>query len=180
MAVEIANQRISVPCPADQLLHVCVHGAMFDRRSGPRWIADALSVVRFGVDWGRLVEQAIARRLTVVASATLGLLTREFDASVPAHVLDALAARPAGLIECAAHGWALGPASLSGRFLLDLDRYARARRLALVSDERLGMHLLGYVRHSHDATRLVPFVMATAGEAQTRMLAMLRREPRPR
>lgn len=181
LPTDVAHQRTKVPGPADQLLHVCVHGALLERVAGARWIADALTVIRYGVDWDRLVEQAIERRLTVVASAALGLLAREFPESVPAHALQALAVAPAGLVERAAHGRPLVAPSLPRRLLLDVDRYCRARRLG--NDEAGGVSFLAYVRHSHQADDWPALVRRRMRDARTRMLvspAGMRRRVRDR
>jgi hypothetical protein len=47
--------------PADQLLHTCLHGAQWNEVSPVRWLADAMMLIRQGVDWARVEEQA--RRL---------------------------------------------------------------------------------------------------------------------
>jgi len=64
--------RDAVPCslgalsartlhPTDQLLHTCLHGSQWNEISPVRWLADAVMLIRQGIDWNRLEEQA--RRL---------------------------------------------------------------------------------------------------------------------
>jgi len=75
--------------PADQVLHVCVHGSRPVRRPGFQWVPDALVVLRAGgLDWPRLVTQAIERDFVLRTRAMLGYLERALGAPVP---LDALA-----------------------------------------------------------------------------------------
>jgi hypothetical protein len=81
-------------CPADQLLHVCVHGS----QSGPvqplGWIADSVVLLRAqgdALDWERLLEQARRRRLIVPLREALGTLDVVWAGAVPHDVLDALA-----------------------------------------------------------------------------------------
>lgn len=77
---------------ADQLLHVCVHGAL-----GPgtslRWVVDAAMVLAANggaVDWDRLVTQAQRRRLVLPVRDALGVLVRDLDTPIPASVTRAL------------------------------------------------------------------------------------------
>ena len=46
---------------ADQLLHACLHGAVWNDISPVRWLADSVMLIRAGVDWSRVEEEA--RRL---------------------------------------------------------------------------------------------------------------------
>jgi hypothetical protein len=91
--VSINGVPTSVLCPADQLLHVLVHGA----RSGPAqpagWLTDALTLLGssgIAVDWDRLVAQSTARGLVVPVREALRLLSSTFQAPVPGEVLTAL------------------------------------------------------------------------------------------
>jgi hypothetical protein len=45
----------------DQLLHSCLHGAVWNEISPVRWLADSVMLIRAGVDWERLEKQS--RRL---------------------------------------------------------------------------------------------------------------------
>ena len=79
-------------CAADQLLHVCVHGANWNPVPPLRWVADATMIMRGSapVDWPRLVEQARKRQLTLLAGETLDYLRRLLDAPVPEGTITAL------------------------------------------------------------------------------------------
>jgi hypothetical protein len=91
-AVDVRGTRFGVLAPADQLLHVCVHGAKWTWRPAIHWIADAVSIVRAGdVDWARLVAQARARRFTLRARETLEFLAASMQAPIPREVLMELA-----------------------------------------------------------------------------------------
>lgn len=95
--VEIGGVRTRALCPADQLLHVCVHGAVGTGPSPIRWIADAAMILRSAadrVDWDRLVDEAARRRLVVTTARALAYLADQFDLAVPAGVLDRLRRRP--------------------------------------------------------------------------------------
>jgi len=78
---------------ADQLLHVCVHGAKWNDTSSLRWIADAMMIIRsqkLKLDWTRLVHQAQKRQLTLPMRETLSYLNTLLDANVPPEVLTGL------------------------------------------------------------------------------------------
>ena len=90
--------RDAVPCtlgkltartlhPADQLLHACLHGVQWNEVSPVRWLADAMILIRAGMDWRRVERQArqLERvqpvRDTILYLAKLGL-------RIPASVAD--------------------------------------------------------------------------------------------
>jgi hypothetical protein len=77
--------------PADQLLHLCVHGSRRARRAHLLWIPDALLVLRAGgIDWPRLVAQARRRHFVLRARTMLRYLEQTFRAPVPEAVLTEL------------------------------------------------------------------------------------------
>jgi hypothetical protein len=87
---------------ADQLLHVCVHGARWTPLPPIRWVADALQVVRQAggdLDWEYLLRQAQRQRVTLPLRDTLAFLRQHFGAGIPADVIAALAASPAAPID---------------------------------------------------------------------------------
>ena len=88
-------------CPADQLLHLSVHGIRWDPVPPIRWAADIyLLLQRRGpeVDWERLVTQAIDRGLTLELLAALSYVSEQLGSAVPLEVLGALRrARPSRL-----------------------------------------------------------------------------------
>jgi hypothetical protein len=95
--LDFQGVRTRALCAADQLLHVCVHGARWSPESAIRWVADAVMVLRSDpLDWDRLVAQAVKRRFVLRMGATLTFLHDELGAPVPAAALRDLARhRPA-------------------------------------------------------------------------------------
>jgi hypothetical protein len=101
----------SVPClirgastralaPADQLLHVIVHGLQWNPIPSIRWIADAVVVAARGpVDWDRLIEQATTRRFIPALTLALEYLNRRLDVAVPPDVFERLRARRPSSLE---------------------------------------------------------------------------------
>lgn len=88
--------------PADQLLHVCVHGVRWNAVPPLRWVADALMIMRAApteIDWGRLVEQARKRRLSLPMKESLIYLRKLLDAPVPPAVIESLRQDPASKLE---------------------------------------------------------------------------------
>jgi hypothetical protein len=77
--------------PADQLLHVCVHGAQWHATPVLWWVGDAINIVRTGqVDWRRFVSQTVAFRLVVRTREALQYLRDRLGADVPADVVETL------------------------------------------------------------------------------------------
>lgn len=98
--VEMKYQGVTVrvPGPADQLLHACVLGSIWDWDAPQRWVLDAMAVVRSSgdrLDWGAFVARAIASRLSTGVHGSLRFLRLEFAVDVPEEVSAALAAAPA-------------------------------------------------------------------------------------
>jgi hypothetical protein len=98
--VSINNIATRALNPTDQLLHVCVHGFVFDDPAPIRWITDAITILRTSqVDWNRLVKLSQHLRLHICLAATLGFLRDSFLAPIPSHVIDQITAVPTGISE---------------------------------------------------------------------------------
>jgi hypothetical protein len=96
-SVEVEGYPIRVLNPADQLLHVCVHGAGWDRLPNLRWVADAAVIVKQSgdqIDWDRLASQAEAHGVVVPLQATLTYLSDRFEVPIPERALRQLRAAP--------------------------------------------------------------------------------------
>lgn len=103
----LSGASILAPSPADQLLHTCVHGLAADP-APVRWIADAVLIIRSGVDWEVLVEEARDRDVTVVMLDSLRLLAREVGVAIPRPAIAALAGSRGSLAARLAHRAATG------------------------------------------------------------------------
>jgi hypothetical protein len=92
--LDLGTARVRVLAPADQLLHVCVHGLKWSPAPGIRWIADAMLLLRTTpVDWDRLVEQAVGRSFVHRTRLALRFLRERLDAPIltgPLARLDAI------------------------------------------------------------------------------------------
>ena len=97
--------------PADQLLHICAHGALWNPVASTRWVADALMLLRAAaVDWAWLVAQAQAYALTLPAADMLAYLKELLDAPVPETVMQQLRGAPVSAAERRAYeSWASPP-----------------------------------------------------------------------
>jgi hypothetical protein len=94
---EVEGHPVRVLNPTDQLLHVCVHGAEWDRLPNLRWVADALIIVKQSADqvnWNRLVSQAKSHGVVIPVQATLAYLRDRFQAAVPEQALRELRVTP--------------------------------------------------------------------------------------
>jgi hypothetical protein len=132
---KIAGVATLALCPADQLLHVCVHGIPWTSPPSVRWVADAALIVRGDqpVDWDRLVVQARARCVTLPLRAALGPLSSDFGLAVPAAILDQLAATPTSAAERSVHRMdsALPPSSPTRAAVRWWARYRRLGQVDL-------------------------------------------------
>jgi hypothetical protein len=83
--------------PADQLLHICAHGARWNPIPPVRWVADAYMVARVSVsalDWDCVTEQAIRREIAFPIHSMLLFLRDHFEQPVPQDYLDRLSVVP--------------------------------------------------------------------------------------
>ena len=89
---DFEGEQVRVPCPADHLLHIIVHGVGWDKISPIRWIPDALAVLRMSesLDWDRFTAQAQKHHLTAMILPSLRYLQSEYEAPIPAGVISAL------------------------------------------------------------------------------------------
>jgi hypothetical protein len=88
--------------PADQLLHVCVHGVRWNDTPPLRWVADAVAVLRaseHALDWDRLIIQAEKRRLILPMRTSLNYLRTLLGAPIPPGVLERLGNLPTSRLE---------------------------------------------------------------------------------
>ncbi len=88
VSIETASSRSLNP--ADQILHVCVHGSKW--APSIRWVADTMMILKSEteIDWNRLIEQTNQRRLMLPVRHALTYLREKFHAPVPPKVLEAL------------------------------------------------------------------------------------------
>lgn len=94
---EVAGATVRILNPADQLVHVCVHGAAWNPIPPIRWAADAYRVVKASgeeLDWERLVALAERGRLTLPLHDTLAFLSERLEAPIPQETREALARVP--------------------------------------------------------------------------------------
>jgi hypothetical protein len=87
---------------ADQLLHVCVHGARWNDTPSFRWVADSMTILNNAatrIDWSRLIVQAEKRRLILPLLDTLSYLKDVFRAPVGPEILRSLRDKPVLKVE---------------------------------------------------------------------------------
>jgi hypothetical protein len=84
--IEVGGLATRILCPADQLLHICAHGARYDAAPPFRWLADACLVVRTlgaDLDWARCARLARQHGLVLPVRQTLSYLERHLDLELP-------------------------------------------------------------------------------------------------
>lgn len=111
--------------PADQLLHVCLHGAIWNPVPTLRWIADSVMILNTfpQPDWNRLVSLSRQRCRTAAMAEALTYLSENFDQPIPRHVLSALRATPVSRRERLEYAAASSPIRNRGPFLSFWLRY---------------------------------------------------------
>lgn len=130
--------------PADELLHVCVHGAKWSPTPPIRWVADAMLILRSApIDWARVVAQARRRRFVLRIRGALAYLRHALEAPVPAEVLASLGRLPVSPLE-RLDGWAYGGnrrGTLLGELPIYVTNYLRSHGSREVAT------LLGFPRY---------------------------------
>ena len=131
--------------PADQLLHVCVHG-VWSEGDRVRWVADAITVLGTtpDLDWERVVRGARARALTEPLLDALSYLRDAFAQPVPPGVVRSLREPRPGILERAGHiAWRIRPHRVRAAALA-LEHYRRQRLMAPAETQQAS--LTGYLR----------------------------------
>ena len=93
---------VLVLSPADQLMHVCLHGLRWSPVHAGHWVADAVRIIAHAgddLDWGIVVEEARGRGMALQMYVALRLLEQMEAGRAPADVLLALGAEPVSLRE---------------------------------------------------------------------------------
>jgi hypothetical protein len=93
----IGGQRARAPAPHDLVLHVILHAYRSGWDAVPRWVADVIVVLRSEGDafvWDRFVDRVCRAHLAVPVIEALRYVADEFEAPVPASVLQRLAREP--------------------------------------------------------------------------------------
>jgi hypothetical protein len=106
VGAEVAGARVRILNPADQLLHVCAHGAAWNPVHPVRWAADAFKILEAageGFAWDRLIAMAGRGRISLPLHDALSCLAGELRAPVPAGAVRELAAIPVARAERRAH-----------------------------------------------------------------------------
>jgi hypothetical protein len=132
--------------PADELLHLMVHGQQWNPLSPIRWIADSVLLIREteeDLDWSVLSAEARRRQVTVLLRRGLAVAA-SFGAPVPQRALDALATirvRPAERYQ----------AAVSQTRLVLLPTPVHYRRVARIEGHRpTPSGLAEFVRHYYE------------------------------
>ncbi len=94
--VEFMELPVFVLNPADQLLHLFVHGinsGMTEAGSILRWVTDAYAVINSeseDIDWERLCEQSIKRKLVLPVKLSLNYMSANHGIEIPQNIIDKL------------------------------------------------------------------------------------------
>lgn len=84
-----------LPCrtfdPTHQLLHVCLHGALWNALPPMRWVTDAMWILREDhIDWHRLLEHARTLNGLQLLKNSLNYIHKNFNATIPEPIMKQL------------------------------------------------------------------------------------------
>lgn len=147
VAIQIHDVSTYALNPTDQLLHVCVHGAMWNPEPPLRWVADAMIIMKTsqsGIDWNRLIAQAQKRRLILPLKDALKYLRDVLHAPIPPAVLQSMQDMPVSEVERSEYKARTRSAELVGPLLGLWLYYLHYSRL--VNDASLQHKLIGFPR----------------------------------
>jgi hypothetical protein len=138
--------------PTDQLLHICVHGCEWKPVRAPRWVADAMAILRTPqaeIDWDRLAAQAEQRRLILPLGDALRYLQDLVEAPIPASAIQALQRMRTSRVERLEYASLTNPPGPLGTLPATWVRYLRLARGA--SGGSLQPRFAGFLRYLEDS-----------------------------
>lgn len=133
--------------PAAHLLHLCVHGIVWNDAPPVRWVADAALLLRRfpNPDWDWLIEAAARLDIVPYLRRALAFLRSNFDVPVPAGTLSRLESAPVSTAAAAEFARNSEPFAVRTAWEDLLAFYARWRRSLGGASPIL--HAPGFVRH---------------------------------
>lgn len=159
--------------PADQLLHVCVHGLRWSPAPLLHWLADVVVILRTStLDWPYFVQQVARYQFSLVAVQALGYVQTHFQVDIPAGVLDDLRALPVSRPERLAYHYRISPPSWLGELPLLWLRYQRLHPKQSLWQR--GSNFGSYVQRSFDLDSRWDLVALLARKALRRIYLTLR------
>ncbi len=151
--------------PADQLLHVCIHGARWNFIPPFRWVADAMTVLdtsQAGIDWNRLIGQAEKRHLVLPLLDTLSYLKEIFGAPIAPEIFRSLEDIPVPNIERIEYKIAVIPPT---QWTAVLDLWCQHCRLA--EDSGLARKIAGFPKFLQNIWGIPPWRLPLYGLLKT-------------
>ncbi|HTX30533.1 MAG TPA: nucleotidyltransferase family protein [Solirubrobacteraceae bacterium] len=90
--IELLGVPTRVLCLTDEILHVITHGLRWNALPTYRWVLDATTLMsqELGVDYRRLVDQAVKHRLSAQLLAGLSYLQQTLGVQIPGEVMSQL------------------------------------------------------------------------------------------
>lgn len=100
--VEYKGRRLRVLNPEMQIIHNTSHGLKWNKMSSIRWIPDVVLIIekrRDDIDWNRLMDIIIDKKLVFTMKQGLNFLVDEFGVDIPSSFLGRLNSIPDTAIE---------------------------------------------------------------------------------
>jgi len=117
--------------PTHQLLHTCLHGAVWNPVAPLRWLTDALQICQTAadqIDWSELCTRARARAAVLPVRETLRYVADELGGPVPEAALDQLDALDVSALERIEYAAMTRRSALLGRLPQLVFQYMRVSR----------------------------------------------------
>jgi len=102
VSIQLADVSTLALNPTDTLLHVVVHGAMWNPEPPIRWIADAMSLINSSdkeIEWTRFINQAEKHKVVLRVKEALHYLQDKFQACIPMSIMDKINQIPISFTE---------------------------------------------------------------------------------
>ena len=157
------DQTVYFPSATDLLFHTCVHGISWSH-AYLSWIPDALFILNHEpIAWQSLIKRAEETRMIVFLRNSLGYLQQEFQAPIPAEILQQLNDMPVSGIEIQEYKLLSQPLlTVTDVIKQNFFRTCRYNSLKDTTKTQIGLPLNGWEKyflirwHLHSWHQLVP------------------------
>jgi hypothetical protein len=162
--IQVDIARSLALCPADQLMHACMHASHWNPVSPVRGIADAYTILKNGeIDWARFLAQSAKRDIVLPMRAAITYLRDGLKADIPATVIASLQQLPVSALAKVQYDLMVHPHRDHSTAVKLWYHYKQYRRLSKIYErQNLLMRFPTFLRDTWnlDETSQVPGYMA--------------------
>jgi len=137
--VKLGNEKTAALSETDCLIHVIIHGTLWNPEPPIRWIADAMSILNtpgLHLDWERFIIIIKNNRISLQIGNALRYLKSTYHAGIPDTVIETISRIPVSMVERISYKYSLrNPNTLTNRLgyipilYLDFIRFNRHSQL---------------------------------------------------